>query len=66
MSIGIIVEHFVAHVHIQNSLAELLIKRLYLIARPLKLLISLWDHAILHTAILIRIRPTTYHEYSPL
>jgi hypothetical protein len=28
MSIGIKVEHLVAHVHIQNSLAELLIKRL--------------------------------------
>ena len=34
-SIGIEVEHLVAHVHTQNGLAELLIKRLQLIARPL-------------------------------
>ena len=35
MSIGITVEHPVAHVHTQNGLAESLIKRLQLIARPL-------------------------------
>ena len=60
MSIGIAVEHPVAHVHTQNGLAESLIKRLQLIARPLimrtKLHISIWGHAILHAAALIRIR----------
>ncbi|KAK7302565.1 hypothetical protein RJT34_13457 [Clitoria ternatea] len=70
MSIGIDVEHPVAHVHTQNGLAESLIKRLKLIARPLlmrsKLPISTWGHAILHAAALIRIRPTSNHEYSPL
>lgn len=35
MSVGIVVEHPVAHVHTQNGLAESLIKRLQLIARPL-------------------------------
>ena len=69
MSIGINVEHSVAHVHTQNSLAESLIKRLQLIARPLlmktKLPASTWGHAIMHAASLIRIRPTSYHEYSP-
>ena len=25
-----------------------------------------WGHAILHVATLIRIRPTSYHEFSPL
>ncbi|GJW54550.1 putative RNA-directed DNA polymerase [Tanacetum coccineum] len=35
MSVGIVVEHSVAHVHTQNGLAESLIKRLQLIARPL-------------------------------
>ena len=35
MSIGINIEHLVAHVHTQNGLAESLIKRLQLIARPL-------------------------------
>ena len=34
-SIGIRVEHPVAHVHTQNGLAESFIKRLQLIARPL-------------------------------
>ena len=35
MSIGIDVEHPVAHVHTQNGLVEAFIKRLQLIARPL-------------------------------
>jgi hypothetical protein len=70
MSIGIKVEHPVAHVHTQNGLAESLIKRLQLIARPLimksKLSSSIWGHAILHAAALIRLRPTAYHKYSPI
>ena len=52
MSIGIKVEHSVPHGHTQNGLAESLIKRLLLIARPLlmktKLHVSVWGHAILH------------------
>ena len=35
MSVGITVEHPIAHVHTQNGLAESFIKRLQLIARPL-------------------------------
>ena len=70
MSIGIVVEHPVAHVHTQNGLAKSLVKRLQLIARPLimrtKLPISVWGHAVLYAAALIRIRPSAYHEYSPL
>ncbi|KAK2376223.1 putative mitochondrial protein [Trifolium repens] len=70
MSIGIDIEHPVAHVHTQNGLAESLIKRIQLIARPLlmrcKLPISAWGHAILHAASLIRIRPTSYNNSSPL
>jgi hypothetical protein len=54
MSIGIDVEHPVAHTHTQNGLAESFIKRLQLIARPLlmktKLPVSAWGHAILHAA----------------
>ncbi|KAL6338764.1 hypothetical protein AAG906_023914 [Vitis piasezkii] len=49
MSVGINIEHPVAHTHTQNGLAESFIKR----------------HAIMHAAALVRIRPTTYHEYSP-
>ncbi|CAA0831790.1 Unknown protein, partial [Striga hermonthica] len=70
MAVGIDVEHPVAHVHTQNGLAETLIKRLQLIARPLimrtKLPTSVWGHAILHADNLIRIRPSAHHTYSPL
>ncbi|XP_074346917.1 uncharacterized protein LOC141685728 [Apium graveolens] len=58
------------HVHTQNGLAESFIKRLQLIARPLllkaKLPTSIWGHAILHAANIIRIRPTSYNQHSPL
>ena len=68
MSIGIDVKHHVAHVHFQNGLTEFFIKQL--IARPLllktKLPLSAWGHAIIHAAHLIRLRPTTYHDLSPL
>ena len=52
MSMGVSVEHSVAHVHTQNGLAESFIKRIQLIARPLlmrsKLPVSAWGHAVLH------------------
>jgi transposase InsO family protein len=58
MSIGIKVQHPVAHVHTQNGLAESLIKRLQLIIRPLLMKCNLpsfvWGHTILHAAALIR------------
>ena len=70
MSVGIDVEYPIAHTHTQNGLAESIIKHLQLIARPLllrtKLSLSAWGHAILHVATLIRIRPTSNHDYSPL
>jgi hypothetical protein len=50
ISIGIDVEHLVAHVHTQNGLVKSFIKCLQLIARPLlmksKLPVSIWGHAI--------------------
>nr|GEY93163.1 retrovirus-related Pol polyprotein from transposon TNT 1-94 [Tanacetum cinerariifolium] len=64
------VEYPVARVHKQNGLAESLIKRLQLIARPLlmksKFPSSAWAHAILHVAALIRLRPSASHKYSLL
>ncbi|GKA59382.1 retrovirus-related pol polyprotein from transposon TNT 1-94 [Tanacetum coccineum] len=70
MSVRIVVEHLVAPIHTQNGLAESLIKRLQLIARPLimrtKLPVSMWGHAILHAAALIRMRPSVNHKYSPI
>jgi hypothetical protein len=70
MSIGIKVEHSVAHVHTQNGLAESLIKILQLIASPLLMKCNLpsstWGHNILHAAALIRLRQTASHKFSPL
>lgn len=70
MDVGIVVKHLVSHVHTQNGLAESLTKRLQLIARPLitrtKHPMSIWGHAILHVASLIRVRPSANHTYSPL
>ena len=62
MSMGVSVEHSVAHVHTQNGLAESFIKRIQL-ARTLimrsKLPATDWGHAVLHAAELIRIRPSS-------
>ena len=70
MALGIQVQHFVPYVHTQNVLAESLIKRIKLIARPLlmncKLPTSCWGHVVLHAADLIQLWPTAYHETSPL
>jgi hypothetical protein len=67
---GIKVQHSVLYVHTQNSLAESLIKRSKLIARPLllgcNLPTSCWGHAALHAADLVQLRLTTYHTTSPL
>ena len=68
MSIEINIEHPITHTHTQNGLAKSFIKHLQLIARPLlmktKLFTSVWRHAIMHAAALVRMQPTTYHEYS--
>nr|GFD13014.1 retrovirus-related Pol polyprotein from transposon TNT 1-94 [Tanacetum cinerariifolium] len=68
MSVGIVIEHSVAHVYTQNGLAESLIKCLQLIAIPMimrtKLPVSMWGHKNLHAASLICMRPSAYHKYS--
>jgi hypothetical protein len=70
MALGIQVQHSVPYVHTQNGLAESLIKRIKLIARPLlhncNLPTSCWGHVVLHDANLIQLCPTTYHTTSPL
>ena len=67
MLIRINIEHHVAHVHTQNGLAKSLIKGLQLITRPLlkktKLPASTLGHVVMRATSLIRIRPTSYHEY---
>ena len=54
MALGIHLEHSVPYVHTQNGMAESLIKRVKLIARPLlqncNLPTSCWGHAVLHAA----------------
>ena len=69
-ALGIQVQHSVPYVHTQNGLAESLIKRVKLIARPLlmncKFPTSCWGHAVLHTADLIQLRLITYHTNPPL
>jgi hypothetical protein len=70
ISIGIKVEHPVAHMHTQNGLTESLIKILQLIARPLLMKCNIpsstWGYTILHVAALIRLRPIASHKFSPL
>jgi hypothetical protein len=70
MAVGINMEYSIPYIHTQNGLAESLIKRVKLIARPLlqncKLSTSCWGHAVLHAADLIQIRPTAHHTASPL
>jgi hypothetical protein len=67
---GIEVQHSVPYVHTQNGLAESLIKRIKLIARPLlqdyNLRISCWGHAILHVADPFQLHSSVYHTTSPL
>ncbi|OMP03727.1 Integrase, catalytic core [Corchorus capsularis] len=69
-SMGIKVEHLVPHVHTQNGLAESLIKRIQIIARTLLMRTKIpslaCGHDVLHAAALIRLCPTTSHQYSPL
>ena len=70
MALGIQVQHSVPYVHTQNDLAESLIKRIKLVARPMlmncKLPWSCWGHAVLHATDLIQLRPIAYHETSQL
>jgi hypothetical protein len=60
----------VSYVHTQNGLAESLIKRIKLIARPLlhnyNLAITYWGLVVLHATDLIQLRPITYHSTFPL
>ena len=69
-SLGIEVEHPVAYVHTQNTLAESLIKHIQIIACTLLLRTNLndtaWGHAVLHAAALIRLSPTASLIQSPL
>jgi len=68
LSIEIEVEHPVAHVDTHNGLPKSLIKCLKLVTRSLPTRanppMATWGYAILHVAILIHLKPTSYHKYS--
>jgi hypothetical protein len=70
MVLGINMKHSVSYVHMQNGLAEALLMRIKLIARPLlqncNLPKSCWGHAVLHAVDLIQIRSIAYNMVSPL
>ena len=70
MSVGIEVEYPVPHIHAQNCLGKVFIKRLQVIARTLvmrtKLSITTWGSEILHIVMLVRLRPTTTQSFLPL
>jgi hypothetical protein len=70
MAQGIEVHHSIPYVCTQNGLAESLIKRIKLIAKPLlqgcNLPTSCWGLAVLHAVDLVQLHPTAYHTTSPL
>jgi hypothetical protein len=67
---GIEVHRSISYVHTQNGMAESMVKRIKLIARPLlqgsNLSTSCWGHAVLHAVDLVQLCPTVYHTTSPL
>ena len=67
---GIELTYSVPYEHAQNGLAEAYIKKIQLIVRPLlfhaNLSPTLWGHAVLHAAVLLRLRPTLLHTQTPL
>ena len=70
MPVRVDIEHPIPRLHTQNGLAEAFIKRLQMIARSLvirtKLPIAAWGHAILHAAMLVRLRPVATQPYNIL
>jgi hypothetical protein len=67
---GIELTYSVPYEHAQNGLAEAYIKKIQLIVRPLlfhaHLPATLWGHAVLHAAVLLRLRPTLLQTQTPL
>ena len=67
---GILLAYAIPYEHAQNGLAEAFIKKIQLISRLFllhaKLPSSFWSYAMLHTATLLRYRPTLLNEHSPL
>ena len=67
-SLGILVKHHVPHVHTQNGFTEPMTQRIKLISRTLLMQskpFSAWAHDVLYASMLMTLRPTAYHQYSP-
>lgn len=66
---GISLTYSVPYKHSQNGLAVAFVKKIHLVAMPLllhaKLSSSMWDHAVLHAATLLKLRPTLLHIQTP-
>ena len=69
MATGIDTQYPVPYVHFQNGIAESVIKRIQMIARPMLMQTQLpttaWGHAVLHAASLLKYRPSAYNDQSP-
>ena len=67
---GIELTYSVPYEHSQNGLAEAFIKKIQLVSRPLLLHAglptSMWGHAVLHAATLLRLRPTLLNTQTSL
>jgi hypothetical protein len=67
--VGIDVQYPVSHVHFQNGIAESLIKRIQMVARPLLMQANLpalaWGHAELHAKALLQYGPYALNDSTP-
>jgi hypothetical protein len=56
------------YVYFQNGAAELVIKRIQMIARPMLMMLQLptsaWGHAVLHAASLLKYRPFAFNQHT--
>jgi hypothetical protein len=66
---GIDTEYPVPYVHFQNGIAELVIKHIHIITRPLlmnsNLPTSAWGYAVLHATTLLKYRPSAHNTQTP-
>lgn len=66
---GIDTQYPIPYIHFQNGIAESVIKKLQMIARPMlmqtQLPTSAWGHAILHVASLLKYRPYAFNQQTP-
>jgi hypothetical protein len=66
---GIDTQYPVPYVHFQNKIAESVIKRIQMIARPMLMMSQpptlAWGHVVLHAASLLKYRPSAFNQQTP-